>query len=90
MNKVITGVERLYYLDWLRILAMLSIFLFHNARPFDLDSWHVNNPITYQGTSIFVDFFNLWMMPLFFVLSGAAVYYSLKRRSNVKIHLVVV
>jgi len=26
---------RVYYIDWLRVLAMLSIFLFHTARFFD-------------------------------------------------------
>ena len=32
------------------------------------------------GSSVFVDIFNQWMMPLFFVLSGAAVYFTLRFR----------
>ena len=72
---------RLYYLDWLRALAMLSIFLFHSDRLFDFYPWHVNNAVTSLASSIHIEFFNHWMMPLFFALSGAAVYYSLKSRT---------
>ena len=47
MNKSVlapklTG-ERCYYVDWLRVLAMLLIFLFHCARFFDHGGWHVKN-----------------------------------------------
>jgi peptidoglycan/LPS O-acetylase OafA/YrhL len=35
--------QRLYYLDWLRVLAMLSIFFFHADRFFDFYDWHVKN-----------------------------------------------
>ena len=27
---------RLYYLDWLRVLAIFGVFLFHAVHPFDL------------------------------------------------------
>ena len=37
-----SGSTRLYYLDWLRIFAMLSIFFHHSDRFFDFDSWFVN------------------------------------------------
>jgi len=72
--------SRLYYLDWLRVFAMLSIFSFHNNRFFDFDGWHVKNSVTSLASSIHIEIFNQWMMPLFFILSGAAVYYSLKSR----------
>lgn len=71
---------RLYYLDWLRVLAMFSIFFFHNARFFNFEDWHVKNAVTGLGSEIFISFLAQWMMPLFFVISGAAVYYSLKSR----------
>ncbi|MFC1969728.1 acyltransferase family protein [Chloroflexota bacterium] len=71
---------RLYYLDWLRVLAMFCIFFFHNARFFDFEDWHVKNDVTSLGADIFVGFCNQWLMPLFFILAGAAVYYSLKSR----------
>ena len=73
---------RFYYIDWLRVLAMLSIFFFHNDRFFDLDDWHVKNKVTSVLSSIHIGFFNYWMMPLFFILSGASVYFSLKYRKS--------
>lgn len=79
-SDVATRPARLYYIDWLRVLAMLATFSFHNDRFFDFDDWHVKNDVTSLASSIHIQFFNQWMMPLFFVLSGAAAYYSLKSR----------
>lgn len=73
---------RFYYIDWLRVLAMMSIFFFHNDRFFDSFDWHVKNKVTSVLSSIHISFFGHWMMPLFFILSGASVYYSLKYRKS--------
>jgi len=59
---------------------MFSIFFFHNARFFDFEDWHVKNAETSLGPDILIGFFTLWMMPIFFILAGAAVYYALKFR----------
>ena len=80
-SKIAAGATRLYYLDWLRVLAMFSIFFFHNARFFDSYDWHVKSAQTSLGANIIIDFFALWMMPIFFILAGAAVYYALKVRT---------
>lgn len=72
---------RLYFVDWLRVLAMFCIFLFHSNRFFDLWDWHLKNETRNIVSSIHISFFSHWMMPLFFVLSGAAVFYSLRYRS---------
>jgi len=72
---------RLYYIDWLRVLAMVGIFLFHNARFFDVFSdWHVKNASTSLGASVLIGFMDGWIMPLFFLIAGAGTYYSLKSR----------
>jgi len=76
-----TRTERFYFVDWLRVIAMLAIFLYHNAKVFDFDEWHIKNTQTSLGVAVFVEILDLWMMPLFFVLSGAALYYSLKSRT---------
>jgi hypothetical protein len=34
---------RYYDIDWLRVLGMITIFLFHNARFFNDEGWHVKN-----------------------------------------------
>jgi glucans biosynthesis protein C len=72
---------RLYYLDWIRVLAMFCIFLFHNARFFDsFSDWHVKNATTNLAASSLIAFLSQWIMPLFFLIAGAGVYYSLKSR----------
>lgn len=57
MNNIPSQTGRLYFLDWLRVLAMIGIFFFHNARFYDVfGDWHVRNATTSLGTSILVSF----------------------------------
>jgi glucans biosynthesis protein C len=73
--------QRLYYLDWLRVLAMFAVFFFHNSRFYDsLVDWHVKNAATNTAASVFVAFASQWIMPLFFLIAGAGLYYALKSR----------
>jgi hypothetical protein len=61
---------------------MFGIFLFHNARFYDVfTDWHVKNASTSLGPSILVAFMDGWIMPLFFVIAGASTYYALRVRS---------
>lgn len=76
--------ERRYDIDWLRVLAMLSIFLFHCARFFNYEDWHVKNNQLDLGMSVFVSFVVLWIMPLFFLLSGEGSYFALSFRTSGK------
>ncbi|MFC2019233.1 acyltransferase family protein [Chloroflexota bacterium] len=81
-SNVTTKPARLYCLDWLRVLAMVGIFLFHNARLFDVfTDWHVKNATTGIGPTIIVAFLDGWIMPLFFVLAGAGSYFALRFRN---------
>jgi peptidoglycan/LPS O-acetylase OafA/YrhL len=77
-----TEKKRFYDIDWLRVLGMLTIFLFHNARFFNEDDWHVKNFELDFGMSVFVAILDHFIMPLFFVLSAIAIYYALKKPSN--------
>jgi len=72
---------RRVYLDWLRVLAILTIFLFHSARFFDRGDWHVKNATTYLAVQIWTDFLASWGMPLIFVISGASSFFALGKRS---------
>jgi glucan biosynthesis protein C len=72
---------RLHYLDWLRVLALFGVFIFHTARPFDFIYWAVNNPERSLYATFFVVFLYPWGMPLFFMISGAGTFFALKRRS---------
>jgi glucan biosynthesis protein C len=72
--------ERRYWLDWLRVLAMGAIFLFHSTAPFSYFPWDVMNPTPNLGFTVFGLFILGWVMPLFFVISGISVYFSLSSR----------
>ena len=52
-NETVTTSEsrRYYYIDWLRVLAILMVFAFHNARFFDSDDWNVKNAETQWSTA---------------------------------------
>lgn len=77
--------ERQYFIDWLRILLILSVFLFHIGMFFNTWGWHVKNPTQYGGVLINVmDFLHQWRMPLLFLISGAGTYYALGKRSPKK------
>ncbi len=71
-------------LDWLRVLAILAVFVFHSGRFFDLGGWHVKNPTTYFGVQVWITFLANWLMPVVFVISGASLFYALGSRGTWK------
>jgi peptidoglycan/LPS O-acetylase OafA/YrhL len=75
---------RRYDIDALRVIGMALIFLFHNARFFNDEGWHVKNLELNYGASVFVAVLNHFIMPLFFVLSAYAIYHALRKRSRVQ------
>jgi peptidoglycan/LPS O-acetylase OafA/YrhL len=66
----IKKVERLYDVDWLRIIGVLSIFLFHCSHYFDFEDWHVKNQTSDVFITIVASFIIIWVMPLIFIISG--------------------
>ncbi|MCM3576240.1 acyltransferase family protein [Mesobacillus subterraneus] len=77
-----TQSSRHYDLDWIKVLAMLVVFLYHCSLFFNSFDWHIkNNSINHT----YIEFFSLlvgnWIMPVFFVVSGMATYYALNRRN---------
>jgi glucan biosynthesis protein C len=74
---------RLYYLDWLRVILLFGVFLYHVIRPFDpLIEWHINNAEQSDVILTFLLLVNPWGIPLFFLVSGAGSMFALRRRSN--------
>ncbi len=67
---------RLYYLDWLRVLAILGVFVYHTSRLFNMEDWNVKNPIWYPWVEVWNGFAMTWMLPLIFVVSGASLFYA--------------
>lgn len=63
--------ERRYDLDWLRVIAILLLHLFHSAMPFVAeDDWHIKNIETSNLLMECNYFLSKWRMPLLFFISG--------------------
>ena len=75
-NSKRARIDRLYYLDWLRVFAILVVFLVHCSKIFDYHTTVVFNTVRSPVLSAFRDFSLIWIMPLIFVVSGAAVFLS--------------
>lgn len=76
--------DRQYYLDWLRVITICLVFLFHCARFFDFDDWHVKNAVVSPVANLFTFFMVQWMMPLFFFISGASTWFALQSKTGGK------
>ena len=74
--------SRLYYIDWLRILAFGLLFIFHSWRPFDHYNWNIKN----AGQSMIFDlltfFTHGWRMDLIFFISGVGTWFALSSRKS--------
>ncbi len=71
--------HRRYEFDWIRIMAIGVVFFYHSTRFFNLGDWHVKNINTYAAVEIWNWFAVIWMMPLFFVISGAGLFFALQK-----------
>ncbi len=75
---------RRFDLDWLRIIGILSVFLYHSTRFFNLDYWHIKNVNTYAFLQIFTRLMDVWMMPFIFFISGASIFFALEKSGLLK------
>jgi glucan biosynthesis protein C len=72
---------RVWFLDWLRVIAVGGVFLFHTLRPFDDGDWHIKNARTSEGISVAIAFLGLWGLAFFFMISGAGAWLALRWRT---------
>ena len=79
-DSAIGASPRQHYIDNLRNLAVLALILFHTARLFDSESWHMKDAASYPAADVLVGFLYAWQMPLLFMLAGASAAYSLGKR----------
>jgi glucan biosynthesis protein C len=75
-------VSRVYFIDWLRILAVLLLFPFHTLRVFDAgDPFYAKASPLSEWVGSLLGFISVWHMPLLFFLAGSSTYFALRRRS---------
>ncbi len=75
-------IERRYDVDWLRVVAVFSVIALHSAVIFSSGQFNVKH----VQPSLIVDtiqtFLSVWIIPLLFVLAGAATKFALDRRTS--------
>lgn len=59
---------------------MLVVFVFHSGMFFTTWPWHLKNNELYFPAEAFNSFADLWQMPVLFLVSGAATWFSLRSR----------
>ncbi|HEY3409579.1 MAG TPA: acyltransferase family protein [Propionicimonas sp.] len=75
------GSVRLWDLDWLRVAAILGIFVYHVGRLFDdMEPWHVKYHELTGWLTYPMALGAQFMMPLFWVLSGMGTWFALGTR----------
>ncbi len=71
--------ERKYYLDWLRVIAVISVFFYHLAGMYSVA---VGGAFRNDEVSIGMDLFIILLagfgMPMFFIISGMGAFYAFK------------
>ena len=77
-----TPTSRYEFLDWLRVLAIFLLLFFHTGMLFVGWGWHLTNAETIPGLQLPMDLAHRLRMPLLFVISGAGMWFALKRRSG--------
>jgi len=73
--------NRLYFIDYIRVLAFLLLIFFHSALPFVNYNWEVKNEQKSDILLTIVLWFHQWRLPLLFFISGVGIYFSLKTRN---------
>lgn len=77
------GASRVYFIDWLRILAVLLLFPFHTLRVFNAgEPFYVKSEAVSQAVTNLLSFISVWHMPLLFFLAGCSTYFALRRRTG--------
>jgi glucans biosynthesis protein C len=76
------GAPRIYAIDWLRAFAVLGVFVYHAAHPFDTIDWHIKNAQRSEVLTGIQGFFATWGIGFFFLVAGAASFLALRSRTT--------
>ncbi|MCS0607469.1 acyltransferase family protein [Massilia solisilvae] len=67
-----TAPTRLFFLDWLRIIAFFILIVFHVGMYYVSWDWHVKSPAAGPGPEPFMLLSSPWRLDLLFLVSGVA------------------
>ena len=72
---------RRYDLDWLRVIAILTLLFYHTGMIYVSWGWHIKSTEHSQPMEEVMRWLHRWRMPLLFFISGAGTYFALRKRS---------
>lgn len=73
--------QRRYDLDWLRVIAILTLLFYHTGMIYVSWGWHIKSVEHSQPMEEVMRWLHRWRMPLLFFISGAGSYFALKKNS---------
>jgi surface polysaccharide O-acyltransferase-like enzyme len=82
--------SRLYFLDWVRIIAFLLLILYHTGMYYVTWDWHVKSPMASGALEPFMMLTSPWRLSLLFLVSGVASSFMLMKRGPHVQHFVSV
>lgn len=72
MTRTTPSPHRLFFLDWLRILALAGLIIYHVGMYYVSWDFHVKSPFAGPGLEPWMKLSEPWRMSLLFMVSGAA------------------
>ncbi|GAB3222063.1 acyltransferase family protein [Spirosoma arcticum] len=72
---------RRYDLDWLRVIAILTLLFYHTGMIYVSWGWHIKSDEHSQPMEEVMRWLHRWRMPLLFFISGAGTFFALKKRT---------
>jgi len=72
---------RRYDLDWLRIIAILAVYIHHVLMPFNGDDFHIMNNESSKLLDDIMVFFEQFRLPLLFLISGTGTVFAFSKRT---------
>ena len=72
---------RRHDLDWLRVIAILTLLFYHTGMIYVSWGWHIKSVEHSQPMEEVMRWLHRWRMPLLFFISGAGTFFALKKRS---------
>jgi hypothetical protein len=77
----LSSAPRRYDLDWLRVIAILTLLFYHTGMIYVSWGWHIKSAEHSLPMELVMRWLHLWRMPLLFFISGAGTFFALRKRS---------
>ncbi|MDB5242473.1 MAG: acyltransferase, partial [Spirosoma sp.] len=79
-NRLSASTRR-YDLDWLRVIAILTLLFYHTGMIYVSWGWHIQSIEQSQPMEEVMRWLHRWRMPLLFFISGAGTFFALRKRT---------